>query len=69
MSTPINRRIDIFFCLVGCALFVASGAFSIQYFDGKSGDYRSKGLAKAAMAIINGAVFLLDSLFTWRGEY
>ncbi|GLV34571.1 uncharacterized protein CBL_09052 [Carabus blaptoides fortunei] len=70
MSTPINRRIDIFFCLVGCAMFIASGAFSIQYYDRmSSGEVRNTGLAKAAMAIINGALFLLDSLLTWRGEY
>lgn len=70
MSTPISRRIDIFFCLVGCAMFVASGAFTIQYFENmRSGETRNTGLAKAAMAIINGALFLLDSLLTWRGEY
>ncbi|KAJ8957318.1 hypothetical protein NQ314_006566 [Rhamnusium bicolor] len=70
MSTPINRRIDIFFCLVGCAIFVASGALNIKIFQdyGKS-EWRDYGLAKASLAIINGALFLLDSLLTWRGDF
>lgn len=70
MSTPINKRIDIFFSLVGCAAFVAAGALNIEHFDnaykGKTRDY---GLAKASLAIINGALFLVDSLLSWRGEY
>ena len=69
LSTPINRRIEIFFCLVGCALFVAAGALNIQYFDGtRSGERRNYGLAKASLAIIGGAMFLVDSLLTWRGD-
>ncbi|VEN45807.1 unnamed protein product [Callosobruchus maculatus] len=70
MSTPINRRIDIFFSLVGCAIFVAAGALNIQIYDdyGKS-EWRDYGLSKASLAIINGALFLLDSLLTWRGDF
>ncbi|XP_018335260.1 uncharacterized protein LOC108744138 [Agrilus planipennis] len=70
MSTPINRRIDIWFCLVGCAIFVAAGALNIQHFENTwKGEYRNYGLAKASIAIINGAIFLVDSLLTWRGDY
>lgn len=70
MSSPISRNIDIFFCLVGCAAFVAAGALNIQYFqNARSGKYRDYGLAKASLAIINGACFLVDGLFTWRGNY
>lgn len=70
MSTPINRRIDIFFCLVGCAIFVAAGALNIEiYKDYRSTEWRNYGLAKASLAIINGAIFLLDSLLTWRGDF
>jgi hypothetical protein len=60
---------DIFYSMVGCALFIAAGAFVIQYFDqyGKS-DLRDIGLSKGAMAIINGVVFLVDSLLSFRGE-
>lgn len=30
LSTPINKRIDIFFSLIGCALFIATGALILQ---------------------------------------
>ncbi|XP_023025629.1 protein snakeskin [Leptinotarsa decemlineata] len=70
MSTPFNRRIDIFFSLVGCALFVAAGAMNIKVYDGASNsEWRNLGLAKASLAIINGALFLLDSLLSWRGDF
>lgn len=70
MSTPFNKRIDIFFSLVGCAIFVAAGALNIKIYDdyGKS-EWRDYGLSKASLAIINGALFLLDSLLTWRGDF
>ncbi|CAH0564502.1 unnamed protein product [Brassicogethes aeneus] len=70
MSTPINRRIDIFFCLVGCAIFIAAGAMNIDHYRhyGNS-EWRNYGLAKSSLAIVNGALFLLDSLLTWRGDF
>jgi hypothetical protein len=65
---PVNIRIDIFYSLVGCALFIAAGAFVIQYFDGfVKSDTRDIGLAKGAVAIINGVVFLVDSILSFRG--
>lgn len=70
MSTPINRRIDIFFSLIGCAIFIAAGALNIKIFqDSWKGETRDYGLAKASLAIINGALFLLDSLLSWRGDF
>ncbi|XP_063916058.1 uncharacterized protein LOC135132062 [Zophobas morio] len=69
MSERISKKIDIFFCLVGCATFVAAGALNIEYFQNASGKYRDYGLAKASLAIIGGALFLIDSLLTWRGDY
>ncbi|XP_077288749.1 uncharacterized protein LOC143913078 isoform X2 [Arctopsyche grandis] len=69
LQTPINRRIDIFFSLIGCTLFVASGALIIEAYQHSSkGEYRDKQLGKASMAIINGAVFLVDAILTFRGE-
>ena len=63
MQTPINRRIDIFFSLVGCALFVASGALIIEaYLNAYKGDARDKQLTKASISFINGAIFLVDAL-------
>nr|CAD7444766.1 unnamed protein product [Timema bartmani] len=67
---PINKRIDLFYSLAGCALFVASGALIIQYYDKgySSKSVRDLGLAKGSLSIINGAVFLLDTFFTFRNE-
>ncbi|KAJ1527990.1 hypothetical protein ONE63_007918 [Megalurothrips usitatus] len=69
VGTPINRRIDIYFCLLGCALFIASGSLAIEFFQnqGKS-ELRNYGLAKAALAIINGIIFLVDAVFVYRGD-
>ncbi|KAJ8927285.1 hypothetical protein NQ314_020288 [Rhamnusium bicolor] len=69
VGTPISRKIYIFYCLVGCATFVASGALNIEIMKhwGKSA-LRDYGLAKAILAIINGALFLVDALMEWR-EY
>lgn len=69
LGTPVNRRIDIYFCLLGCMLFIASGSLEVQYFQnmGKS-TTRDYGLAKAAVAIINGIFFLVDAVFVYRGE-
>ncbi|XP_060521224.1 protein snakeskin-like [Cylas formicarius] len=70
MSTPINKRIDIFFSLVGCAMFIAAGALNIKHYENYSrSEYRDYGLSKGSMAVINGALFLLDSLLTWRGDF
>ena len=69
-SSPITKRIDVFYCLVGCALFIAAGALNIKHYeDAWKSEKRDYGLAIGSLAIINGACFLIDSLFTWRGEY
>ncbi|KAI5651786.1 hypothetical protein NE865_00123 [Phthorimaea operculella] len=67
LQHPSHKRIDIFYSLIGCALFVASGAVLIKDFQGKSDEWSKKQLAKASLAIINGAVLLLDAVFTQRG--
>lgn len=70
ISSPINKKIDIFYSLVGCAIFVAAGALNIKHYEnGWKGDHRDYGLAKGSMAIINGIFFLLDALITWRGDF
>ncbi|XP_063234353.1 uncharacterized protein LOC134537623 [Bacillus rossius redtenbacheri] len=69
LGDNLTKRVDIFYSLAGCALFVASGALCIKYYDAfGSGDTRHLGLAKGSLAIINGVFFLLDGFFTYRGE-
>jgi uncharacterized membrane protein YjjP (DUF1212 family) len=75
MNTPINKRIDLFFSIVGCALFITCGVLILQYWNdttsGKiigfaSNDRKSVGVTKGAIAIINGVLFLVDVVFTFR---
>ncbi|XP_033210403.1 uncharacterized protein LOC117168759 [Belonocnema kinseyi] len=69
MGTPVNRRVDLFYSVIGCALFIVVGVLNIQAFDRL---YKSKtkdtGIAKGSMAIIEGALFFLDAIFTFRGD-
>ncbi|XP_022128790.1 uncharacterized protein LOC111002840 [Pieris rapae] len=68
MQTPSHKRIDIFYSLVGVCLFVASGALIIDRYQhyGRS-ELKDKNLAKASLAIINGALLLVDAVLTQRG--
>ncbi|KAF9412999.1 hypothetical protein HW555_008613, partial [Spodoptera exigua] len=68
MQTPSHKRVDIFYSLIGVALFVASGALIIdKYQNASKSDWRDKNLAKASLAIINGALLLVDAVLTQRG--
>lgn len=67
MSTPVNKRLDLYFSLVGCCLFIASGSLVIDYWrQGYDTETRRKALAKGSLSIINGACFLVDLLLTFR---
>jgi hypothetical protein len=75
MGTPINKRIDLFFSLIGSAMFIASGVLILQFWtDSVSGkvtgffseDKKSTGIAKGSLAIVNGILFLVDVVFTFR---
>jgi len=70
MNTPINKRIDIFFSLVGAALFIASGVLVIQHWEDSlikfQTDARKYAMAKGSLAIINGVLFFLDTILTFR---
>ncbi|KAL0116498.1 hypothetical protein PUN28_009870 [Cardiocondyla obscurior] len=70
MGTPVNRRVDLFFSLIGCALFIAAGALNIDYFQKlvHKSAFRDTGLAKGSISIIEGIVFLVDAFLTFRGE-
>lgn len=66
---------DVFFSLIGCALFITSGVLILQYWNdttvGKvigfaSNDRKSVGITKGSLAIVNGIVFLVDVVFTFR---
>ncbi len=75
MNTPINKRIDIFFSIVGGILFIASGVLIIQFWN-DSGygkihgifvkEDKNLGITKGSLAIINGILFFIDVVFTFR---
>ncbi|XP_031829043.1 uncharacterized protein LOC116425460 [Nomia melanderi] len=70
MGTPVNRRVDLFFALVGCALFIVAGALNIDFFSNITwkNSFRDTGLAKGSISIIEGALLLVDAFLTFRGE-
>ncbi|CAO1389785.1 unnamed protein product [Diamesa serratosioi] len=75
MSTPINKRIDLFFSLLGCAMFIASGVLILQFWNDTSSakligffdnDRKTLGITKGSIAVVNGILFFLDVIFTFR---
>ncbi|XP_076275845.1 protein snakeskin-like [Rhynchophorus ferrugineus] len=70
MSASGNKKVDLYYSLVGCATFVAAGALNIKHFENQwKSEARDYGLAKGSLAVINGVFFLLDTLVTWRGDF
>ncbi|KAK6642841.1 hypothetical protein RUM43_004343 [Polyplax serrata] len=69
-SMPISRRIDAFYSVCGCILFIASGALAIDHFQHKKYDKELSdiGLAKGSLAIINGLAFLIDAFVSFKSE-
>ena len=75
MSTPINKRIDLFFSLLGCAMFIASGVLILQYWNDSAtakvvgffdNDKKTLGITKGSIAVVNGILFFFDVIFTFR---
>ncbi|XP_058835279.1 uncharacterized protein LOC131692310 [Topomyia yanbarensis] len=67
LSNPINKKIDLFFSLLGCAMFIASGVLILQAWEsGFKTDRRRMAISKGSLAIINGVLFFFDAVFTFR---
>ncbi|XP_055682812.1 protein snakeskin-like [Lutzomyia longipalpis] len=67
INSPIHKRHDIFYSLVGCVLFIAAGALIIQEWENAfKTDRRKIALSKGSLSIINGAIFLFDIFFVFR---
>ncbi|CAH0773933.1 unnamed protein product [Bemisia tabaci] len=70
-GNPINKKIDLFFVVVGAILFLLCGYFAIDHFShGLRLDSKSTnlGLTKGWLAVLNGVFFVIDAVFTYRGE-
>uniref|UniRef100_C6ZQY5 Secreted protein member of chemokine-like factor super family n=1 Tax=Ochlerotatus triseriatus TaxID=7162 RepID=C6ZQY5_OCHTR len=67
LGEPISKKIDLFFSLLGCAMFIASGVLILQEWEsGFKTDRRKMAISKGALAVINGVLFFFDSVFTFR---
>lgn len=67
LGEPISKKIDLFFSLLGCAMFIASGVLILQEWEsGFKNDRRRLAISKGALAVINGVLFFFDSVFTFR---
>lgn len=67
MKATINKRIMLFYSLLGAALFLTSGFFIIQSWE-RAFRTRTRDLAmtKGVVSIINGVIFIMDTIFTFR---
>lgn len=67
MKASINKRINLFYSLMGSGLFLVSGVFIIQAWE-HAFRTRTRDLAitKGAVSLINGIIFLMDTIFTFR---
>lgn len=70
LRADINKRFDIFFSLIGGALFITSGVMIIEAWE-HSFRTRTRDLAilKGTISIINGVLCVLDAIFTFKGDW
>ncbi|XP_034486879.1 protein snakeskin-like [Drosophila innubila] len=69
IGSVVEKRLNALISLLGCILFVASGALVIDYWHDTYDylkDRKRKAIAAGSLMIINGAVFLLDTLSICR---
>ncbi|CAH0773932.1 unnamed protein product [Bemisia tabaci] len=67
-GNPINKKIDLFFVVLGAILYLASGFYSIQHFSGwaYNKDQANLGLTKGWLAVVNGIIFIVDAVFVYQ---
>jgi len=57
----------LFFTIIGFVLFIIAGALNVDYFDRlNKSQLRDIGLSKGSIAIIQGIIFLIDAIITYR---
>jgi hypothetical protein len=67
VDTAFGRRTDLYFTVLGGVLFLSAGVMSYNHFSNlvlknKYGEW------KAWAAIVNGIIFFVDAVFTFRSE-
>ncbi|EDX02193.2 uncharacterized protein LOC6525248 [Drosophila yakuba] len=70
INSLVEKRLNALFSLIGCLLFVASGAMVIDEWHGGvniiTTDRKRQAIGAGSLMIINAAVFLLDTLCICR---
>ncbi|XP_058063605.1 uncharacterized protein LOC131213557 [Anopheles bellator] len=67
LSNPLNKKLDLFFSLIGCAMFIASGVLILKEWENAwSTDTKKIAITKGSLAITNGVLFFFDAIFTLR---
>ncbi|XP_053949142.1 protein snakeskin [Anastrepha obliqua] len=70
LNSIVEKRLNALISIIGCILFVISGALIIDEWHDRSDflfkDSKRNALATGSLMIINGAVFLLDTLSICR---
>uniref|UniRef100_A0A182LZ15 MARVEL domain-containing protein n=1 Tax=Anopheles culicifacies TaxID=139723 RepID=A0A182LZ15_9DIPT len=67
MSELISKKLDVFFSLIGCAMFIASGVLILKEWENAwSTDTKKLAISKGSLAVTNGVLFFFDAIFTLR---
>ncbi|XP_058127354.1 uncharacterized protein LOC131291246 [Anopheles ziemanni] len=67
IKAHLHRRLAIFYSLLGSACFLTSGVFIIEAWKHAFRTrMRDLAITKGSIAIINGVIFLMDTIFTFR---
>ncbi|KAM7347420.1 protein snakeskin-like [Cochliomyia hominivorax] len=70
INSVVEKRLNGLFSIIGCILFVISGALIIDQWHDKSEilfkESKRNALAAGSLMIINGAVFLMDTISIFR---
>ncbi|BES98651.1 Hypothetical protein NTJ_11468 [Nesidiocoris tenuis] len=64
----INRAADMFYCVMGAVLYITVGSMTINHFQGWtfSSGKSNQGLTKGSLAIIQGAILIVDAFFVYK---
>uniref|UniRef100_A0A2M4AKU3 DUF7775 domain-containing protein n=2 Tax=Nyssorhynchus TaxID=44543 RepID=A0A2M4AKU3_9DIPT len=67
LGNPLNKKLDLFFSLIGCAMFIASGVLILKEWENAwSTDTKKIAITKGSLAVTNGVLFFFDAIFTFR---
>ena len=70
INSVVEKRLNGLFAVIGCILFVVSGALIIDQWHDRSEilfkESKRNALAAGSLMIINGAVFLMDTISIFR---